>query len=90
MGVYQQDVCLKYPSTRKTSIYCVECSEYLFRYVGQTHNKFLNGVNQHFIDVKHNKDTPVARHFNKKCQITYCRSGDTVNRTSMKTIGYHD
>ena len=45
-------------------IYCIECEECHKQYVGQTRNKFLIRVNQHLNDIQHNRDTPVARHFN--------------------------
>lgn len=45
-------------------IYCLECSICQKQYVGQTKNKILIRINQHYNDIKHEAETPVARHWN--------------------------
>ena len=47
-------------------IYCLQCNNCSSQYVGQTKNKFLIRVNQHLGDIRHNRDTPVARHYQKQ------------------------
>ena len=46
-------------------IYLITCSHCGTQCVGQTKNKLLTRFNSHFFDISHNKDTTVARHFNK-------------------------
>ena len=61
----------KYKIPRKVTcnsrnlIYCLECISCSSQYVGQTKNKLLIRVNQHKNDIKHQRDTSVARHFAK-------------------------
>ena len=42
-------------------IHCKKCSIY---YVGETGNPLRGRLNQHINDIKHNRPTPVAEHFN--------------------------
>ena len=48
----------------KNLIYCIECPICNLQYVGQTKNKLLMRINQHKSDIRLEKDSPVARHFN--------------------------
>jgi hypothetical protein len=45
-------------------IYCITCNICNKQYVGQTKNKLLIRVNQHYSTIRTKKDTPVAMHFN--------------------------
>ena len=53
----------------KNLIYCIECKLCRAQYVGQTKNKFLIRINQHLSDIRIQKDTPISRHFNRKCKL---------------------
>ena len=56
---------MKVSCTSSNLIYCLECPECSLQYVGKTKNKFLIRINQHLNDIKHERDTPISRHFNK-------------------------
>ena len=45
-------------------IYMIECTICKIQYVGQTKNKILQRINQHYSSIKHRIDTPVLRHIN--------------------------
>ena len=42
----------------------IECTICGIQYVGQTKNKILQRINQHYISIKNKVDTPVSRHIN--------------------------
>ena len=44
-------------------IYCLECNWCHTTYVGQTKNRIIDGFLGHILDIKHNHNTTVARHF---------------------------
>ena len=45
-------------------IYMIECTICGIQYVGQTKNKILSRINQHYSSIKNLVDTPVSRHIN--------------------------
>ena len=45
-------------------IYLIECTICKIQYVGQTKNKILVRMNQHYSSIKNKLETPVSRHFN--------------------------
>ena len=45
-------------------IYMIECELCGAQYVGQTKNKLLTRINQHYYSIRHKLETPVSRHFN--------------------------
>ena len=49
-------------------IYVITCKHCNIQYVGQTKNRILTRFQGHFTDIAHDKDTTVARHFNR-CPI---------------------
>ena len=47
------------------SIYCITCTRTKKVYVGQTKRKIMSRMYEHLSDIKNNRDTTVARHFNQ-------------------------
>ena len=47
----------------KNGIYMLQCNICKLQYVGQTKNKILTRVSQHYYSIKKAMDTPVSRHF---------------------------
>ena len=45
-------------------IYMIQCQICKIQYVGQTKNKILQRINQHYSSIRNKLDTPVARHMN--------------------------
>ena len=45
-------------------IYMIECTICKIQYVGQTKNKILVRMNQHYSSIKNRLETPVSRHIN--------------------------
>ena len=45
-------------------IYLIECTICKIEYVGQTKNKILVRMNQHYSSIKNKLETPVSRYFN--------------------------
>ena len=69
----------------KNLIYCIECSSCHLQYVGQTKNKFVVRINQHKNGIKHNRDTPVAHHFNThKCHLDLYILQNVIGRSKQK------
>ena len=58
--IRQQLTCTSY-----NIIYLITCTQCKMQYVGQTSNTLRLRMNGHRSDIKHKKDTPVARHFNQ-------------------------
>lgn len=52
----------------KGLVYLIECSNCKIKYVGETIRKLKDRINQHRSDVKTNRDTVVATHFNTVCK----------------------
>ena len=46
-----------------TVIYCLECNWCQIKYAGQTKNRIIDRFQGHILDIKHNSNTIVARHF---------------------------
>ena len=44
-------------------IYCIECNWCQTKYEGQTRNGIIDRFQGHILDIKHNNNTTVARHF---------------------------
>ena len=66
---------------------CKTCNQ---QYIGQTKRQFKIRIGEHLADIKHNRDTPVATHFNKdshkvkslKCEIIEALKGDPETDSS--------
>ena len=54
----------KVSCTSSDVIYMLECQLCGKQYVGQTKNKLLQRVNQHYSTIRTKADTPISRHFN--------------------------
>ena len=50
--------------TSSNVIYLIQCKICNKQYVGQTRNKILTRLNQHYSTIRTKQDTPVSRHFN--------------------------
>ena len=44
--------------------YLLECNKCNKQYVGETKRKFIIRFKEHLADIRHNRDTPVAKHYN--------------------------
>ena len=49
---------------RKNLVYLIHCQSCQMQYVGETKRSFRTRIKKHLADVRHVRDTPVARHFN--------------------------
>ena len=45
-------------------VYLLECNKCKKQYVGETKRKFIVRFKEHLADIRHNRDTPVAKHYN--------------------------
>ena len=69
-GRIRNHVKLRFETMRKICcqsnniIYALQCRETKNFYVGQTKRKIMTRVYEHLSDIRKNKDTTVARHFN--------------------------
>jgi hypothetical protein len=52
----------------KGVVYLIHCSNCGVKYVGETIQKLKDRINQHRSDIKRNRDTVVATHFNTQCK----------------------
>ena len=53
-------------------IYLIQCNICKKQYVGQTKNKILVRINQHYSTIRNKVETPVSRHFNgHQCKEPY-------------------
>ena len=58
--------------TSSNVIYLIQCNICKKQYVGQTRNKILIRLNQHYSTIRTKQDTPVSRHFNShQCKEPY-------------------
>ena len=75
--VYSHSTGRKYQIPAKMScnssnvIYMLECIKCGIQYVGQTKNKILTRINQHYSTIRTKAETPVSRHFNSECGSDY-------------------
>ena len=45
-------------------VYLLECNKCKKQYIGETKRKFIVRFKEHLADIRHNRDTPVAKHYN--------------------------
>ena len=45
-------------------VYLLECNKCNKQYVGETKRKFIIRFKEHLADIRHNRVTPVAKHYN--------------------------
>ena len=58
--------------TSSNLIYLIQCNICKKQYVGQTRNKILTRLNQHYSSIRNKQETPVSRHFNShQCKEPY-------------------
>ena len=58
--------------TSSNLIYLIQCTICNKQYVGQTRNKILTRLNQHYSTIRTQQETPVSRHFNcHQCKEPY-------------------
>ena len=58
--------------TSSNVIYLIQCNICKKQYVGQTRNKILTRLNQHYSTIRTKQETPVSRHFNShQCKEPY-------------------
>ena len=55
----------------KNVVYVIECQKCNVKYVGETRNALKTRLLRHISDIRLEKDTAVARHFNSECASAY-------------------
>ena len=59
-------LCFRGNCMTRNVIYLITCTKCTSQYVGETKRSLLERIKEHQADIRHNRDSPVARHFNSE------------------------
>ena len=71
-------------------VYLLECTRCKKQYVGETKRNFLTRFKEHLADIRHNRDTPVAKHFNLNSHKTAATPAQPIPTILSRIAGHPD
>ncbi len=77
--VYQKSTATKRADCEtRNLVYLVTCDVCRMQYVGETKRSFRTRIKEHKADVRHGRDTPVARHFGTPNHSHECLKAEVI------------
>ena len=71
-------------------VYLLECTRCKKQYVGETKRNFLTRFKEHLADIRHNRDTPVAKHFNLNSHKSAATPAQPIPTILSRIAGHPD
>ena len=71
-------------------VYLLECTRCKKQYIGETKRNFLTRFKEHLADIRHNRDTPVAKHFNLNSHKTAATQAQPIPTILSRIAGHPD
>ena len=71
-------------------IYLLECTCCKTQYVGETKRNFLTRFKEHLADIRHNRDTPISKHFNLNSHKMAATPAQLIPTILSRIVGHPD